>query len=207
MFNDYDISNEIYKSMEKQLVSNQLEHKYAFNKYAKTIDFLNKAASIFDKAGMYQEANEISKIMNDFASKISLADNKKIDYKKSLADGIYDRLWDALNHVKNVYRLAEEDGVWGAKGIDSNADKAFEKVLADANHSNNVEKLKKYSSFQSEVGWALAECNTFTNTGFSIIHNIIKDKKRLEEAKYSYSKALTELEQAEKLLVQLKELK
>ena len=77
MFNDDDISNEIYKSMEKQLVSNQLENKYAFNKYARTIDYLNKAASIFDKAGMYQEANEISNIMNDFAAKISLADNKK----------------------------------------------------------------------------------------------------------------------------------
>jgi|DEB19_MinimDraft_3_1074340.scaffolds.fasta_scaffold102046_2 hypothetical protein len=68
MFNDddKDISNEIYRSMEKKLVSNQLENKYAFNKYARTIDYLNQAANIFDKAGMHQEANEITKVLNSF---------------------------------------------------------------------------------------------------------------------------------------------
>lgn len=71
MFNDDDISNEIYKSMEKQLVSNQLENKYAFNKYAKIVDYLNQAANIFDKAGMQQEANEITKIMYNFANKLN----------------------------------------------------------------------------------------------------------------------------------------
>ena len=74
MFNDDDISNEIYKSMEKQLVSNQLENKYAFNKYARTIDYLNKAASIFDQAGMYQESNEVTQVMRAFANKLQ---NKK----------------------------------------------------------------------------------------------------------------------------------
>jgi pterin-4a-carbinolamine dehydratase len=52
--------------MEKKLVSNQLENKYAFNKYARTIDYLNQAANIFDKAGMHQEANEITKVLNSF---------------------------------------------------------------------------------------------------------------------------------------------
>jgi hypothetical protein len=65
-----DISNELYRTMEKQLVNNQLENKYAFNKFARTIDYLHKAADIFDKAGMNQEANEITQVITSFASKL-----------------------------------------------------------------------------------------------------------------------------------------
>lgn len=201
MFKEKDFSNEIYKSMEKQLVSNQLENKYAFNKYTRTIDYLNKAASIFDQAGMQQEANEITQVMHAFANKlqnkISLADDKK-----KIADGIYKHLWDALNEVKNVYKIAKEDGVAGADG---NPDHDFVDILQDANSSDSVNKLKKYSDFKREVGFSLSDCNVFVNAGYWIIHTIIRDKERLERAKNSYYKASYYLDQANKLLEQLKQ--
>jgi hypothetical protein len=201
MFNDDDISNEIYKSMEKQLVSNQLENKYAFNKYARTIDYLNKAASIFDQAGMYQESNEVTQVMRAFANKlqnkISLADDKK-----KIADAIYKNLWDALNEIKNVYKIAKEDGVVGADG---NPDHDFVDILQDANSSDSVNKLKKYSDFKRKIGFSLSDCNVFVNAGYWVLHTIIRDKDRLEQAKNSYYTASYYLDQANKLLEQLKQ--
>ncbi len=204
MFNDDDIANELYRSMEKQLVSNQLENKYAFNKFAKTLDYLKQAADIFDQAGMHQEANEVTQVISSFAKKLH---NQKIalaDDKKKLANAIYDSLWAALNHVKNVYNLAIEDGVSGASGVDGNPDHAFSDILAAASSNDNVNALKEYSNFEREVGWVLAECNTFTNVGYSITHTIIKDKNKLEQAKTSYSKALYNLREANRLLELLK---
>lgn len=200
MFNDDDISNEIYKSMEKQLVSNQLENKYAFNKYARTIDYLNKAASIFDQAGMHQESNEITQVMRSFANKlqnkISLADDKK-----KIADAIYNNLWSALNEIKNVYKIAEEDGVVGARG---NPDHDFVDILQAANSNNKVNDLQKFSDFKSEIGFSLTDCNVFINSGYWIFHTIIRDKEKLEKAKTSYYKANYYLDQANNFLQTLK---
>ncbi len=66
-----DISNELYRTMEKQLVNNQLENKYAFNKIAKSIDYLHLATKLFDKAGMHQEANEITNVIKDVYKKLN----------------------------------------------------------------------------------------------------------------------------------------
>jgi hypothetical protein len=58
-----DSLDEIYHSMEKQLVSNQLDSKYGFDKLARAADCLNAAAEIFDKAGMHKEAAEVLDIL------------------------------------------------------------------------------------------------------------------------------------------------
>jgi len=65
MFKYGSIEKELVDSMEKELMANQLESKYGFNKLAKAIDLLNAAASIFDHAGMHEQANEITKILQN----------------------------------------------------------------------------------------------------------------------------------------------
>jgi hypothetical protein len=68
MFKTGGFGDEIYRSMEKQLVSNQLEDKYGFNKLAKAADYLNSAAEIFEQAGMHKEAIEITKVLHSLAA-------------------------------------------------------------------------------------------------------------------------------------------
>jgi hypothetical protein len=75
MFKDDDSQDEIYKSMEANMVSSQLEKKYAFNKIAKSIDYLNLATKLFDKAGMHSEANEVINVVKDLCNKVN---NKKL---------------------------------------------------------------------------------------------------------------------------------
>lgn len=65
MFKVGSFENEIYKSMEDKLVANQLEEHHGFNKLAKAADFLNAAAELFDEAGMYSEAAEITEVLED----------------------------------------------------------------------------------------------------------------------------------------------
>lgn len=67
MFKQKDFSDEIYQHMEKRLVSNQVEDIHGLNKLAKATDLLNTAATIFEQAGMYEESDEIIKILQDFA--------------------------------------------------------------------------------------------------------------------------------------------
>jgi hypothetical protein len=56
--------------MEQALVSNQAETRYGFSKIAKATDLLNLAASIFDQAGMQQEANDITKIIEGLGTNL-----------------------------------------------------------------------------------------------------------------------------------------
>lgn len=67
MFKQGSFEDEIYRSMEKSLVKNQTETKHGFNKLAKAADLLNTAAGIFDQAGMYQESEEITKVLQSMA--------------------------------------------------------------------------------------------------------------------------------------------
>lgn len=63
LFSSNNFENEIFRSMEKTLVANQVENKYGFNKLAKAADLLNTAASIFERAGMLSEAEEITEVL------------------------------------------------------------------------------------------------------------------------------------------------
>jgi len=70
MFKIGSFEDEIYRSMETKLVSNQLEDKFSFDKIAKAADYLNAAASLFDKAGMYSEAAEITEVLQSLAKQL-----------------------------------------------------------------------------------------------------------------------------------------
>jgi hypothetical protein len=64
---DGNLQDEIYRSMETTLVKNQTENTHGFNKLAKAIDLLSIAASIFDSAGMHQEAEEVTAILQSLS--------------------------------------------------------------------------------------------------------------------------------------------
>lgn len=68
MFKSGSIENELVRSMETTLVSNQLEKQHNFNKIAKAFDYLNAAADIFDKAGLQKESKEVEKVLRVLAT-------------------------------------------------------------------------------------------------------------------------------------------
>lgn len=59
--------DEIYRSMEKQLVASQVEETHGLKKLAKAADYLHAAASIFDDAGLTEEAAEITEVLKELA--------------------------------------------------------------------------------------------------------------------------------------------
>jgi|HubBroStandDraft_2_1064218.scaffolds.fasta_scaffold851332_2 hypothetical protein len=63
MFKQASFEDEIYRSMEKQLVSNQVETTYGFNKLAKATELLSAAAEIFEQAGMSETSSEITEVL------------------------------------------------------------------------------------------------------------------------------------------------
>lgn len=71
MFKNASFEDEIYKSMEKNLVSNQVEDKHGFNKLAKAANCLGAAAEIFDKAGMQAEAAEVTEVLQGLVKHLS----------------------------------------------------------------------------------------------------------------------------------------
>lgn len=71
MFKQASFENEIYRSMEKNLVSNQVEDKYGFKRLAQAADYLNAAAEIFEQAGMSEQAEEITEVLRGLAQQFS----------------------------------------------------------------------------------------------------------------------------------------
>lgn len=67
MFKYGSVEDEIYRSMEKQLVAKQVEDKHGFNKLARAADYLNAAADLFEQAGMSREAKETTMVLYSLA--------------------------------------------------------------------------------------------------------------------------------------------
>jgi len=67
LFKQATFEDEIYRSMEKQLVANQTESKHGFKRLAQAIDLLNTAAEIFDQAGMSERAEEVTEVLQDLS--------------------------------------------------------------------------------------------------------------------------------------------
>ena len=74
MFKSGGIEDELFHSMKKNLVANQLESQHGFNKLAKAIDYLNAAADIFDQTGLYKEAADVTKVLSKIAEDIEWED-------------------------------------------------------------------------------------------------------------------------------------
>ena len=69
MFKLGSFEKELMTSMETKLAENQIENQYQFNKVAKAIDYLNKAADIFDQSGLKIEAEELTNILVSLSKK------------------------------------------------------------------------------------------------------------------------------------------
>ncbi len=70
MFKQASFEEELYRSMEKGLVKNQVEDKHGFDKLAKATDLLNTAAAIFESAKMYSEAEAVTEVLYNLAKDI-----------------------------------------------------------------------------------------------------------------------------------------
>lgn len=71
MFKTASFEEEIYRSMEKQLVSIQVEQKHGLKRLAQAADYLNAAAEIFEQAGMAEHADEITEVLHGLAKDLS----------------------------------------------------------------------------------------------------------------------------------------
>lgn len=67
LFATSGFEDEIYRSMEKQLVDNQLENQHGFKRLAQAADLLGKAAEIFEQAGMTETADDITEVLQNLA--------------------------------------------------------------------------------------------------------------------------------------------
>lgn len=70
MFKQGSFEDEIYRSMEKTLVNNQVEQSHGFSRLAKAVDLLNTAASIFEQAGMQEEAAEVTDLLQSLTEDV-----------------------------------------------------------------------------------------------------------------------------------------
>lgn len=70
MFKTASMESEILRSMEQNLVKSQVEAEHGFNKLAQAVDLLNAAATIFDQAGMKQEADTITEILQGLVKEL-----------------------------------------------------------------------------------------------------------------------------------------
>lgn len=71
MFKNGSFEEEIRQSMEKTLVANQVEKNHSFKKLAQAADYLNAAAEIFEQAGMAEQADEITEVLQGLAYQLS----------------------------------------------------------------------------------------------------------------------------------------
>lgn len=62
--------DEIYRSMEKQLVANQVEETHGLKKLAQAIDYLNNAAEIFEQAGLTDQVDDITNVLASLNSEL-----------------------------------------------------------------------------------------------------------------------------------------
>lgn len=70
MFKKSSFEDEIYQSMEKNLISHQVENIHGFSKIAKAVECLNAAVDIFEQAGMNNTAIEVTQVLQDLAKDI-----------------------------------------------------------------------------------------------------------------------------------------
>jgi len=71
MYKAGSFEEEIRQSMEKTLVANQVEKNHGFKRLAQAADYLNAAAEIFEQAGMTEQAEEITEVLQGLAHQFS----------------------------------------------------------------------------------------------------------------------------------------
>lgn len=87
MFKLGSFEEEIYSSMKKNLVSNQLDDRYSLDKIAKAADYINNAAELLDASGFKVEAEMLTGVLKRLANEENdenEARNKKLDYPEEI---------------------------------------------------------------------------------------------------------------------------
>ena len=117
-----DFSTDIMSSMKNNLISNTIEDKFSFNKLAKAIDYLNDAAEIFDKNELYDQSNEINKVLislavnqlisesfsiKDFISKIDTLGISKEDLKDALENSPASQIFELVKKISKIIKGEE----------------------------------------------------------------------------------------------------
>lgn len=68
MFKLGSFEEELYSSMKKSLVSNQLENKYSLDKLSKAADYISDAAELLDDTGFKVEADMLTAVLKRLAN-------------------------------------------------------------------------------------------------------------------------------------------
>lgn len=83
MFKIGSFEEELASTMEKSLVSSQLENRYSFDKVSKAADYINAAAELLDDTGFSVEAAVLTKVLeklaNDNNSKHTELSDKEVE--------------------------------------------------------------------------------------------------------------------------------
>lgn len=67
MFKLESFAAELEKAMADNMVSNQVENQYSFEKVEKAVDYLNVAAELLDDTGHSVEAEAITRVLEKLA--------------------------------------------------------------------------------------------------------------------------------------------
>lgn len=78
MFKQGSYEDEIFRSMEKTLVDSQVENTHGLSKLAKAVDYLNDAAAIFERAGMLEEATQITEVLQGLTKDLTWLTRKSL---------------------------------------------------------------------------------------------------------------------------------
>lgn len=70
MFKQASFEDEIFRSMQKQLVGNQVEQQHGFNKLARAMEYLQAASDIFQNAEMGEVSQDIDQVLQSLAEAV-----------------------------------------------------------------------------------------------------------------------------------------
>ena len=107
MFKSGSFEGELYRSMETSLIKNQTETVYGFDRLAKAAGFLNTAAVIFYQAGMYKEAEQVTKVLQSLAVDQLISEAFSLSDLKGMGPGEIHTLLDTL-HIPELVHLAKK---------------------------------------------------------------------------------------------------
>jgi len=109
MFRKTSAADEIAQAMEKNLIKTTIEETIGVERIGKAVDYLHSAADIFDSAGLYEEAEALTLLMEKFAAKAKNSKKskkeleeekakakKKLLKKKSETEDLLELKWSAL---------------------------------------------------------------------------------------------------------------
>lgn len=106
MFKQGSFEDELYRSMETSLVKNQTENNHGFDRLAKAADLLNTAASIFDRAGMHKEAEQVTRVLQSLAVDQLMSEAFSLSDLKGMGAGEIHGLLDTLR-IPELVHLAK----------------------------------------------------------------------------------------------------